>query len=94
MTQLELNKVFDEADSDILNNNEKVCVENILYKSNIEVNERGLSLVTIPTLDIAFQTPIQHNITLEFKCNKPFMFLIHSKKEIFFIGKLMRPDYI
>jgi serine protease inhibitor len=70
-----------------LNRTENLFISKFIYKSTIEINELGTGALLIPKLESAFPVSLVSNVTLEFKANRPFLFIIHSKTEIISIGK-------
>ena len=68
-----------------LNRTENLFISKFIYKSTIEINELGTGALLIPKLE--FPVSLVSNVTLEFKANRPFLFIIHSKTEIISIGK-------
>lgn len=90
--------LFDKYESNLngisesLNKTENLFISKFIYKSVIEINELGTDAVTIPKLEAAFPVSLVSNVSLEFKCNKPFLFFIHSKNDILLIGKYTGVD--
>lgn len=78
--------------SEIKNQTDKLFMSKFIFKSVIEINELGTDAAAIPKLEAAFPVSLVSNVTLEFKCNKPFIFFIHSKTDILLIGKFTGID--
>lgn len=66
-------------------------ISNVLHKAVIEVNEVGTEAAAA-TAVIMRKRCVE--FPEEFKCNRPFIFLIHEKKgnNVLFIGKYMNPE--
>ena len=84
--------IFDKFESNLsgiteINQKDKLFISKFISKSVIELNELGTDANAIPKMESAFPVSLVSNVTLEFKCNKPFLFFIHSKTDILLIGK-------
>ena len=97
MKKIGVSLAFDSVKSDLngfTNGKNDLFLSNLIHKSVVEVNEEGgePSLVTICVAirrsSFIFDLP---NV---FKCNKPFLFLIHDYKtsDILYLGKFVKPE--
>ena len=71
-----------------------VYISKVLHKAMVEVNEEGTEAAAA-TAVLMLQTcsALRHE-PLEFRCNRPFLFLIHDNihKNILFFGKYSKPE--
>jgi serpin B len=58
----------------------------IIHQAYIDVNENGI-LATAATATTLLTASRLTNEKIKFICNRPFLFIIHDKKNIIFIGK-------
>lgn len=82
--------MFDKEHADFSGMRAKkpLYVSLIFHKAIIEVNEKGS--------EAAAATIILTRVLLrpDFNCNKPFMFIIHDRKNVLFMGKYFDPNRI
>lgn len=85
---------FDKKNADFsgLDASNKSYISLIQHKAFIDVNEGGVEAgaatgIGIELAALFFDEPI------EFNCNRPFIYFIHDKKNLLFIGKLHKPNY-
>ena len=72
-----------------------VYVSKIIHKTFINVNEKGTeaAAATMGVMVFKLAHMIDPVMPVEFRCNRPFIFVIHEKatKGILFVGKFMKP---
>lgn len=92
--KLGANLPFDTQNADFsgLDATNKSCISFIQHKAFIDVSESGVeagaaTAIGIQLMSFFFDEPI------EFNCNRPFIYFIHDKKNLLFIGKIHKPNY-
>lgn len=76
----------DQADFSGIRDRKPLYVTQIFHKAIIEVSEEGSEAAAATViLTRAILTP-------NFNCNKPFMFVIHDRKNVLFMGKFVDPN--
>ena len=72
----------------------KLFISDIIHQTFIEVNENGTEAAAATVVHMALGAFFDNSVSLEFKCDRPFMFIIHETlgNGILFIGKLMNPN--
>ena len=68
-------------------------ISKVVHKAVIEVNEEGTEAAAASAVVMVKRCALVLDIPEEFKCNRPFLFVIHDKKTngILFFGKLVKP---
>ncbi|XP_058466338.1 serine protease inhibitor 42Dd-like isoform X4 [Malaya genurostris] len=79
----------DQADfSDLLDQSEPLKVSNVVHKAFIEVNEEGAEAAAATAT--AMRVKRSCRLTTSFNVNRPFVYILQSKTQIVFIGKMIR----
>lgn len=88
--------MFDEKLADfgeISDHANGLYVTNIIHQSYVEINEKGCEAAAASGIISGRKRKCVEKI-YEFKCNKPFIFVIYEKqaKSILFIGQFIAPQ--
>ena len=87
--------VFDANKADlsgISNNSKGLFISNIIHQNTIEICEEGTEAASVTG---ALLTPTMNDLPpTDFKCNRPFLFIIHDtiNNRILFFGKYVKPE--
>ena len=88
-------KAFDESQADFSGMSETpLAISQVIHEAVVEVNEEGTEAAASTAAAMKFRSAKQPPQTpVEFKCNRPFMFIIHDRKNngVLFIGKYTKP---
>lgn len=76
----------DQADFSGIGRQKPLYVSKILHKAVIEINEAGSEAAAASVL---FSRDILYP---NFNCNRPFIFIIHDRRNVLFIGKINNPN--
>ena len=103
MKKVGVSLAFDSVKSDLngfTNGKNDLFLSNLIHKSVVEVDEEGgdPSLVTINVT--VRSSAFVFDLPNVFKCNKPFLFLIHdnnkstttNSSDILYMGKFVKPN--
>ena len=73
--------------------NEHLAISKLVHQAILEVNEEGSEAAAATGVVIAFKMGAAMTPIKIFKCNRPFIFIIHEKKHnnFLFIGKYLTP---
>ena len=79
--------------SNITSNREPFFISKVIHKAVVEVNEVGTEAAAATVIKMLGCAPGQPEIPIEFKCNRPFLFMIHDNRHnnILFFGKVVNP---
>ena len=89
------NLLFDPINSDFTSiSNSDLFVSEIVHHSFFEINENGTEAAAASTvvMNKAIFFGGKEPEPVEFKCDRPFLFFIHTLYGILFIGKLVNPS--
>ena len=87
--------MFDKDSSDFtgIGNDGPYYVSEIIHKTIIDVNEKGTEAAgATAIIMVGSSFNLKPEPIYEFKCNKPFMFIMHDGKNVLFMGKLLNPN--
>ena len=75
----------------------RLFISNVIHKAVIEVNEKGTEAAAASAVMMQKDCSgigFNFETTEEFKCNRPFLFIIHETQDsgILFIGKYLKPE--
>lgn len=68
-------------------------ISNVIHQAFIEVNEEGTEAAAATAIVISLKSAHIAPRLIDFRCNRPFLFLIHEKDQngILFFGKYSKP---
>jgi serpin B len=67
-------------------------VSKIIHQAFIEVDERGTKAAAATISLLKLKCSQKKEDPFEFKCDRPFLFFIHTNNGILFIGKHVQPS--
>ena len=69
-------------------------ISNVIHQAVVDVNEEGTEAAAATAVVMMTRMAIIHDLPEEFKCNRPFLFVIHETDSngILFMGKYMKPS--
>lgn len=93
---LGVNLAFDQAKADfkgISDLSTGLFISKIIHKAVVEVNEEGTEAAAATAVVMMTRCAVMEFPPEKFRCDKPFLFVIHEKKTnaILFMGKYMKP---
>lgn len=96
LIKLGVTKPFDENEAEfskITDNWRKLCISKVIHQAVVEVNEEGTEAAAASAVVMMKRMAIREFPPEEFKCNRPFLFIIHDKLHggILFMGKYTKP---
>lgn len=80
-----------KADFSGISDSSDLFISKVIHQAVVEVNEEGTEAAAATSVIMQKRCMV---MVEEFRCNRPFIFLIHEKKSngILFIGKFMKPE--
>jgi len=84
---------FDESRANFsgINGHERLSISKVIHEAVVEVNEEGTEAAAATGVGISLMC-IQPEF--EFRCNRPFIFIIHENvaNGVLFVGKYTKPE--
>ena len=67
-------------------------VSHIVHKAVVEVNEKGTEAAAATSVIMVGCALGKQEPPIDFICDRPFIFLIHDRRNVLFMGKLNNPN--